>query len=536
VILLLETDPQSNLRLAGWGIGAALIGWTLASVLTGGLKGVGRAALAVSVAALLALTVRASGTASFENDDTPVDMLVYTQTSPELVAIRDRIDALAQASGLGYNLPIVIDPTDGFAWPWAWYLRHYHSFSYVNPATPNYRPPEGAVLLVARSNATNVPSAGYSLTPYKHRWWFIEEGYRGKTYEGMPFSEKVSTLTSLDALESMGRFFLHRRDAAAYTGSVDAVAFFPESLAAFDVSRQPPSPPPEPVRQTDGRIVIGRSGVAAGELLQPAGLHVDGQGNIWVADSRNSRVQKYDAQGNLIGVIGRGGNAPGSFNEPWAVTTDAAGNVYVADTWNHRIQKFSPSLEFIATWGEPGPQQDANLLQLFGPRAIAIDGEGNLWVTDTGNKRLIRYAPDGTPLSSYGSAGSAAGQFNEPVGLAYDAQGRLYVADAWNARIQRFEADFGAPSSFAAGWSSQEVIAKPYLTVLRDGRIVATDLAKGLLILFDASGRQTGTWRPTDGAQPLGVAATPDGGLVFSDARRNELQFIPANLIDQLFR
>jgi DNA-binding beta-propeller fold protein YncE len=536
VLLIVEGHSGSVTRFAGWVLAAGLLGWTLASLVTGGLQGLGRAALAVFVAALLTLTVRASITASFQNDDTPVDMLVYTQTAPDIVALRDRIDSLAKESGLGYNLPIVIDPTDGFAWPWAWYLRHYHGFSYTNPANVNYTPPEGAVLLVNRANAANVPAAGYSQTPYKHRWWFDENGYRGPNYTGRTLGELLSVVTSIDQLESMGHFFLYRRDPVTTTGSVDAVAFIPDNLAAFDVSREPPLPPPEPVRQEDGRIVFGRTGGVPGELSQPAGLHVDAEGNIWVADARNNRIQKFDAQGNLLAVLGAGSAAPAAFNEPWAVTTDAAGNVYVADTWNHRIQKFTPALELITVWGEPSPQQDPSLLQLFGPRSLAIDGEGNVWVTDTGNKRLIRYSPDGVPLDSHGTSGTGAGQFQEPVGLAYDAQGRLYVADTWNGRIQRFDAGFGASVAFAAGWSSQEVIAKPYLAVLRDGRIVASDPAKGLLFLLDAAGRPAGTWRPADNAQPLGVAALPDGGFVFSDARRNEAQIVPAGLVDQLFR
>ena len=534
VLLLVEGGSSRTLELAGWAIGAALVVWTLVALIRGGFNGFARSALAVLVAALLTLTVRAAVTVSFVNDDTPVDLLVYTQTAPDIVALRDRIDVLAQKSGLGENLPIVIDPTDGFAWPWAWYLRDYNEFSYTNPAEPNYSPPDGAVLLVNRSNAANIDITGYSQTPFKHRWWFLES-YRGANYSGMSLSELASVLTTPDSLRSLGRFFLHRRPAATNTGSVDAVAFFPESLAAFDVRREPPLPPPEPAVLEDGRIVFGRGGSQPGEFNLPAGLFIDGEGDIWVADARNHRVQKFNAAGDFLEVL-VGSPAVGNFNEPWSIALDGEGNVYVADTWAHRIQKFSPQLEFIASWGEPSPQQNPDLLQLFGPRDIVIAADGTLWLTDTGNKRLIHYSPDGEPLGSLGGPGSADGRFNEPVGLAYDALGRLYVADAWNARIQRFEADFSAPVSFPTGWSSREVMAKPYLAVLGDGRIVASDPGNGLLLLLDAEGESSGLWRPEADSQPIGVAALADGGFVFSDGRRNELQVVPGDLVSELFR
>jgi hypothetical protein len=72
--------------------------------------------------------------------------------------------------------------------------------------------------------------------------------------------------------------------------------------------------------------------------------------------------------------------------------------------------------------------------------------------------------------------------------------------------------------------------------VLADGRIVAAEPDKGMLMLFDANGSQRGTWRPESDAFPVGVAALPDGGFVFSDARRNQVQIVPAPLLERLFR
>ncbi len=91
-------------------------------------------------------------------------------------------------------------------------------------------------------------------------------------------------------------------------------------------------------------------------------------------------------------------------------------------------------------------------------------------------------------------------------------------------------------SSFPMSWSSREVVAKPYLAVLKDGRIVATDPGKGVLVLLSADGQPRGLWSPGRDSQPVGIAALPDGGFAYSDARLNEVQIVPGKLVDTLFK
>ncbi|HLF78556.1 MAG TPA: flippase activity-associated protein Agl23, partial [Dehalococcoidia bacterium] len=225
--LLLIIDTSGALRIAGLVLLSGLGVWVGAARGSDGWRGAGRGVLVVGFAALLTLTGRAAVTAAFTNDDTPVEMLVYTQSSHDIVDLRDRIDALAKATGLGHNLPIVVDSTEGYAWPWAWYLRHYHEVTYQDPKTPGYRGPEGAVLLIHQANAPNVDASAYTQTPYKHRWWFVEE----TTYRGLTVGKVISTLTSWEKLKGLGNFFLYRFPAEGHTGSTDGVAFFPESLA-----------------------------------------------------------------------------------------------------------------------------------------------------------------------------------------------------------------------------------------------------------------------------------------------------------------
>jgi predicted membrane-bound mannosyltransferase/DNA-binding beta-propeller fold protein YncE len=519
-----------------------LAGYVLVAII-GSSKALGRGLLAISIAVLFALTVRASLTASFQNKDTPVEMLVYTQTSPDIPKIMDRIDSLAKASGLGYNLRVVIDNQDSYAWPWAWYLRRYHEVSYAD-FNREYTPPANAVLLIHRVNAGQIDESAYATAPYKHRWWFCES-YRDlegtcRVDGGLSFEAAARIATDGDKLKSIANFWLYRRPAEGHTGSVDGVAFFPLSLSAFDVGPGPQLTPRHPVTLADGRIVLGSgNGTGSrtpGEFLQPAGLFVDTEGSLWVADGLNNRVQKFDSQGRFLAQITSSGAAPGGLREPWSVAVDAQGFVYVADTWNHRIQKFSPDLRLVGAWGQPGAGDNPGPLDFFGPRDVEIAADGTLWITDTGNNRLLHFSPDGEPLDVMGTAPGGPVAYKEPVGLVFDAQGNLLVSDAWSGRILRFDSSFNPAGSFDVGWTSEHILAKPYVAVLTDGRLVVAMPEASQLLLFDATGRRLGAWQPLNGSMPAGVVAMPDGGFAYSDIVRHEVQIVPAALIAQLFR
>lgn len=527
-VLLIVSDTSSLVTLLSW----ILVGFAFAGIIANYVNekgyGAARAGLAVSVAVLFALTVRASTMASFEHGDIPVEMLVYTQTSPDIPALRNRIDQIARDTGLGRNLPIVVDAADGFSWPWAWYLRDYRLTNYQT-VTAQFLPPPDAVLLMSRANAAHIDPAGYSLVEYRHRWWFQEGGYRGLTV-----SSVTSTLTSGNGLKELGRFFLFRREPGApgSTGSVDGIAFIPQTLGDVDTER----PAPPPVTLHDGRINVATRGLGPGQLARPAGISLDAAGNIYVADTSNHRVTVFDPAGNYVRTLSRTRDASIQLNEPWSMAIDTGGNIYVADTWNHRIQAFSPDFQKLAEWGVPGGRPSPGPFDLFGPRDIAIAPDGTLWVTDTGHKRIIQYSPEGEAIAVHGGPGSAPGQFDEPVGLTFDAQGNLYVADTWNSRIQKFGPGFEPLAQYQVGWTSREVSAKPYIAVLTDGSIIVTDPANRTLVLFNSDGSRVGSWRPEPDSYPVGVAARPDGGFVYGEFERGHLQIVPGALLRSLFQ
>jgi DNA-binding beta-propeller fold protein YncE len=284
--------------------------------------------------------------------------------------------------------------------------------------------------------------------------------------------------------------------------------------------------------------IWGTEGSAPGQFLSPRALAVAPDGAVYVADSRNHRIQKFDADGNLIWATGAFGTIDnntaeaGQFNEPWGVGVGPDGSVYVADTWNHRIQKLDANGQFLAMWGHFG--QGEAIDSFWGPRSVVVDGAGRVYVADTGNKRVAVFDEQGNSLSTIGLAGSDPGQLDEPVGLAVTSDGTLYVADTWNLRIQVFQAAAGTDDFVfvrewpIVGWYGQSVENKPYLALDNRGRLYVSDPEGYRILVFDGNGQFVTTWGDFGGSDSTfalvsGVAVGPDGSIYVSDAGNNRV-------------
>src|SRR5439155_997999 len=181
---------------------------------------------------------------------------------------------------------------------------------------------------------------------------------------------------------------------------------------------------------------------AWGQFGNPTGLATDGSGHVYVAEYFNDRIQKFDASGTLLAIWGSPGSGNGQFSAPSGVATDGSGNVYVADAVNSRIQKFDANGTFLATLGSEG---DAI--------GVATDGSGNVDVLEqaqhyvnyetgedetVGHDRVEKFDASGALVATWGSSGHGNGQFWYPSAVATDASGNVYVADKYNYRIQKF--------------------------------------------------------------------------------------------------
>jgi uncharacterized protein (TIGR03663 family) len=221
---------------------------------------------------------------------------------------------------------------------------------------------------------------------------------------------------------------------------------------------------------------------------------------------------------------------PGTFQEPWGLAVDGAGHVYVADTWNHRIQKFDAGGRFLLEWGTGGVR-DEGPEKMWGPRAVAIGTGGQVYVADTGNRRIAAFDSTGQFLYDFDSQGEAL--LDEPVGLAVGRDGSVYVADTWNARVAVFSADGQFITSWPVeGWTSASLDNKPYLAVDDLNRVYLTDPEGYRVIVFSADGQalaEFGQYGQDEASfgMPNGIAIGPGGEVWVADAGNNRLAAFP---------
>lgn len=195
---------------------------------------------------------------------------------------------------------------------------------------------------------------------------------------------------------------------------------------------------------------------AAARFRSPAGLAVDADGTIYIADAGNHIIRKISPAGvvtTLAGAAGSKGNVDGSsrnarFNFPHALAIGTSGTLYVADTYSHTIRVIKPTGEVTTLAGQAGHKGHADgagpLASFFYPSGLAVDAQGTVYVADNGNHTIRRVTADGTVSTLAGQAshrGSADGQgsaalFNVPASLAVAADGSLYIADYFNSTIR----------------------------------------------------------------------------------------------------
>jgi streptogramin lyase len=178
----------------------------------------------------------------------------------------------------------------------------------------------------------------------------------------------------------------------------------------------------------------GASGSGDGQFKNPRAVAVDPAGNVYVADTSNNRIQKFDPSGNFLGKWGVKGTLDGQLKNPYGVVADRYGNVYVSDTSNGRVQKFDTSGTFLLKWGAKGKLDG----QFTNPRGITVDPQGAVHVVDSSNGRVQVFEPLGAFEYIVGAKGSGPGQLKNPYDVAVDPNGYLLVMDTSNNRVQRF--------------------------------------------------------------------------------------------------
>ena len=281
---------------------------------------------------------------------------------------------------------------------------------------------------------------------------------------------------------------------------------------------------------------FGVPGSGDGQLNNPHGLVIDGNGNVYVADCGNDRIQKFSADGTFLLQWGGSGSGDGQMKLPFGIGLDGSGNILLADLMNHRIQTFAGDGTFLAKWGSMGSGDG----QLNVPYDVAVDAIGHIYVSELGNDRIQKFGPDGAFLAKWGGYGSGDGQFKDPHDIAVDGSGSIYVVDKKNHRVQKFSSD----GTFITKWgrfgtADGEFVYPIGIAVDGSGHIYVTDGNNQRVQKFLGDGTFLTKWGSAgsgDGEfeNPSGIFVNGNGSVFVADAILHRIQVFGSEIHVQI--
>ncbi|TAK24713.1 MAG: hypothetical protein EPO26_05740 [Chloroflexota bacterium] len=296
----------------------------------------------------------------------------------------------------------------------------------------------------------------------------------------------------------------------------------PASAQAQPAAAPPPKPGPSNVQSRPGpgsnvpavvgqtTAVVGAPGTANGLFNQPRAAALDRAGNLYVADTENHRVQKFDASGTFVLAWG---NAE-ELQEPLGIATDSSNNVLVLDSLPGWIKRYTPHGTLIDQFGGP----DA---RFYHPRSLSIDAADNTYVADTGGARVVKFNGKGEQAQVFGTRGTAKGQIAEPTGAAADPFGNVWVADSANAKLVRFGAN-GSPD-IELSLPKAGSLHGPKVAADSVGSIYVTDPESGRVFIIGSDGTTRALIQSSDLKRPLGIVAGPDRKLIVTDVTLHQI-------------
>ena len=537
---------------------AGVSGYSLWALSKDWPKGQFQTTAGLSIILVLAvLTTHTAVNAAYINYDEPTEYLVYAHGGRGILDALHQIEELSYRTTDSLGLEIAFDNESTY--PYWWYLRNYENQRYYgeNPTRDLRNSP--AILVGNNNYAKLEPIVGNAFYEFKYkRIVWPNQDYYDLTWERVinvikdpdlregvfkiwllrdyskyaQVKNKTISLSTWSPADDMKLYI--RKDVAARVwnyGSLDLA--FAEIVDPYEGK--------EFTLEAEGSL-------DQLNLNFPRNLEVAPDGTLYILDTGNHRLLHISTDGSLLnswgeyGSLESGGGLPGTFNEPWGIGISPEGDVYVADTWNHRIQKFTSEGEFLLSWGKFGQRETPDAF--WGPRDVVIDENGHVYVADTGNKRIVVFDTEGQFIAEFGDVGYADGQFDEPSGLALDGDGNLFVADTWNQRIQVFSPDFnGLAQVFLTkwdveGWYGQSLDNKPYLTISPDGLVYTSDPELSRIIAYTSSGEVVATWGMEGQDQtslffPTGLAADQEGGIWVSDTKNNRIQYFLPTFLEE---
>ncbi len=521
---------------------------------------------------LFVQTVRTSFRAAYINYNDATEYLVYAHGAGGIKEVMSQVEEISKRTTGGLNAVVAYDasaPDTGVSWPFVWYLRDFTALRSFDQPTRSLR--DAVAVIVDQKNFDKINAAlgnEFYEFDYIRMWWPNQD------YFNLDKTRVLNAITNPQIREGIFDIWFNR-DYTKYAQATGSSAmtlttwqpadqmrlYIRKDIAAkiWNYGVGPSEAPAATDPYASGTITLAADQIFTGDRYPPLGLNaprsiaVGLNNDLYVADSRNHRILHIAADGALLNEWGSFAaidysqpaaaaraleQAPlATFNEPWGVAVGPDGSVYVSDTWNHRVQKFTGDGKPLKAWGQYGQplaESPETKNSFWGPRGIAVDSRGHVFVADTGNKRIVVFDADGNYLTEFGTPGLDAGQFDEPVGVAVANDGTVYVTDTWNQRIQSFipNQDGTVYSPLQQwdvnAWFGQSLDNKPFIAVSADKHVFITDPEGYRVIEFTGDGQFVRTWGdfgsgPAEIGLAAGIAIDHTGAIWVTDAGNNRI-------------
>jgi sugar lactone lactonase YvrE len=534
-------------RVLGGLLGTVVFGYGLfRAVEQVGSAWTGRVAVVLAAVVLAGLTLRTMALLNYVNYDMATELMVYAHGTPDIKTALAQIEDVSwRVTGTAKNVKVAYGE-DG-SWPFTWYMVDYPNNYFYSTAPDAAQLLESPVIIAGSPQygaVDEIVGADYVYFEYQYLWWPLQDYFdltwqkvrSALTDPGMRAAlwdivwrrdyRRYAALKNPDNPFTLERW-PYRKDFRLYVRREVAEEVWPYDRGAGNARYVEPvaTEIPDPYAAGAQTLPLHSEVVVPNAILRGAARAADG--TFYIADTANHRIVHVDETG-LIGAFGEFGAAPGQFSEPWDVAVDDDGNLYVADTWNHRIQKFDAAFTHLTSWGlwgeTTGVGDPAGQGLFYGPRSLVVNGD-ELFVADTGNKRVQVFTLEGEFLREFGGGGSGPGQLDEPVGLAVSDEGRVAVVDTWNLRVQVFDRQ-GVPLRQwrVPSWDIASPDAKPFLT-WEGARLYVTNPMRRRVLAFDEQGAFQWALSAQAGAD-LGfpqALVVDDGVLYVTDAHSGRL-------------